>query len=99
MIVINEEPDRTVLEFTIAEGKNRQIRKMCEAVDLTVKRLRRTNIGGVKLGMLKPGQYADLTKQEMQALRNAMGVSSRTEYGGTKASPKNNANRGGKRKW
>ena len=97
--VIIEEPERTVLEFTIAEGKNRQIRKMCEAVGLTVRRLRRTNIGGVKLGMLKPGEYADLTKQEMQVLRNAMGVSVRTEYGGTKASPKNNTNRGGKRKW
>ncbi len=73
--VISEEPERTVLEFTIYEGKNRQIRRMCEAVGITVKRLRRTNIGGVKLGMLRPGEYADLTKQEMQALRNAVGLS------------------------
>jgi 23S rRNA pseudouridine2605 synthase len=97
--VITEEPDRTVLEFTIFEGRNRQIRKMCDAVQLTVKRLRRTNIGGVKLGMLKPGEYADLSKQEMQALRNAMGVSAKTEYGGTKASQKKGNSRGGKRKW
>ena len=82
--VVTEEPERTVLEFTIFEGKNRQIRRMCEAVQLTVRRLRRTNVGGVKLGMLKPGEYADLTKQEMQTLRNAMGVSQKTEYGGTK---------------
>ena len=95
--VVTEEPERTVLEFTIFEGKNRQIRKMCEAVSLTVKRLRRTNIGGVKLGMLKPGEYADLTKQEMQALRNAMGVSQNTEYGGTKR-PRNNRNNGGRRR-
>ena len=72
--VITEEPERTVLEFTIAEGRNRQIRKMCEAVQLTVKRLRRTNIGGVRLGMLRPGEYADLTKQEMQILRNSIGA-------------------------
>lgn len=73
--VITEEEGRTVLEFIIKEGKNRQIRKMCEAVGLTVKRLRRTSIGGVKLGMLKPGEYADLTQTEMKMLRNAMGAS------------------------
>lgn len=71
--VLLEEDGRTVLEFTIKEGKNRQIRKMCDAVSLTVKRLRRTSVGGVKLGMLKPGEYADLTKEEMRILRSAMG--------------------------
>lgn len=71
--VLVEEPNRTVLEFIIKEGKNRQIRKMCEAVGLEVSRLKRTSVGGVKLGMLKPGEYADLTKAEMTALRNAIG--------------------------
>ncbi len=71
--VLIEEEERTVLEFTIKEGKNRQIRRMCEAVNLTVKRLRRTSVGGVKLGMLKPGEYADLTKEEMRILRSAIG--------------------------
>ncbi len=71
--VITEEEERTVLEFVIKEGKNRQIRKMCEAVNLTVKRLRRTSVGGVKLGMMKPGEWADLSKDEMRMLRNAMG--------------------------
>lgn len=75
--VLLEEDERTVLEFTIKEGKNRQIRKMCDAVNLTVKRLRRTSVGGVKLGMLKPGEYADLTKEEMRVLRNAMGQAER----------------------
>lgn len=71
--VKTDEPERTVLEFTIYEGKNRQIRRMCEAVGLTVKRLRRTSVGGVKLGMLRPGTYADLTEQELRALRAATG--------------------------
>ena len=71
--ILLEEEERTVLEFIIKEGKNRQIRRMCEAVDLTVKRLRRTSIAGVKLGMLKPGEYADLTKEEMRILRSAIG--------------------------
>ena len=80
--VITEEPDRTVLEFVIAEGRNRQIRKMCDAVKLTVKRLRRTNIGGVKLGMLRPGEFAELTKFEMQALRSAAGSPQKADRGG-----------------
>ena len=70
---IFESSERTVLEFIICEGKNRQIRRMCEAVGLEVKRLRRTAEGGVKLGMLKPGEYADLTKEEMRTLRSAVG--------------------------
>lgn len=69
--VLSEEEGRTVLEFTIKEGKNRQLRRMCEAVGLTVKRLRRTSVGGVKLGMLRPGEYADLTKEELSMLRGA----------------------------
>ncbi|MBQ8410781.1 MAG: rRNA pseudouridine synthase [Ruminiclostridium sp.] len=79
--ILLEEDERTVLEFTIKEGKNRQIRKMCDAVNLTVKRLRRTSVGGVKLGMLKPGEYAELTKEEMRVLRNAMGQAERPTGG------------------
>ena len=75
--ILVEEDERTVLEFTIKEGKNRQIRRMCEAVQLTVKRLRRTSVGGVKLGMLKPGEWAELTKEEMRILRSAIGQQER----------------------
>jgi 23S rRNA pseudouridine2605 synthase len=59
---------RTVLSITISEGKNRQIRRMCAAVGLEVMRLKRISIGGVKLGMLAGGEYADLTKQELRLL-------------------------------
>lgn len=82
--ILIEEEERTVLEFIIKEGKNRQIRRMCEAVNLTVKRLRRTSIAGVKLGMLKPGEYADLTKEEMRILRSAIGQQERPAAGGRK---------------
>lgn len=71
--VLTEQLERTVLEFIIFEGKNRQIRKMCNAVGLSVSRLKRTSVGGVKLGMLKPGEYKDLTDEEMRRLRAAMG--------------------------
>jgi len=62
------EPNRTVLKITITEGKNRQIRRMCEALNLPVSRLKRISVGGVKLGLLKPGEYADLTKEELKQL-------------------------------
>ena len=71
--VLTAEPERTVLEFIITEGKNRQIRRMCKAVGLEVSRLKRTSVGGVKLGMLKPGEYKELTAEEMRLLRAAMG--------------------------
>lgn len=71
--VITEEEGRVVLRMVIREGRNRQIRKMCEAVGLEVARLRRTAIGPVKLGMLKPGDYRELTAEELKALRNAIG--------------------------
>ena len=69
--VVVDEPGRTVMEMTIKEGKNRQIRRMCEAVGLEVIRLRRSAMGAVKLGMLQPGQYRELTKSEVAALRAA----------------------------
>ena len=67
--VVADEPERTVMEMTLSEGKNRQIRRMCEAVGLDVARLRRTAVGPVKLGMLAPGQFRELDKQEVRALR------------------------------
>lgn len=71
--VLSEEPNRTVIRITIKQGLNRQIRRMCDALGLTVGRLRRTAIGGVKLGMLKPGEWRDLTKEELRILRAEIG--------------------------
>lgn len=71
--VITKEAGRVVLLITIKEGRNRQVRKMCETVGLEVARLRRTSIGPLKLGMLKPGTYRELTGEELRAIRNAIG--------------------------
>lgn len=71
--VLTQEQGRVVLQIVIREGRNRQVRKMCEAVGLEVARLKRTAIGPVKLGMLKPGTYRELTSEELRALRSAMG--------------------------
>jgi len=66
--IITRDDGRTVLQFVIHEGKNRQIRKMCEAVGLEVIRLKRTHIGKVKLGMLKIGDYRPLNEKEIKYL-------------------------------
>ena len=71
--VVTKESGRVVLLMTIKEGRNRQIRKMCEGVGLEVARLRRISVGPLKLGMLKPGTYRELTAEELRALRNALG--------------------------
>ena len=67
--IVTEEPERTVMLITITEGRNREIRRMCEAVGLTVARLKRLAIGPVKVGMLKPGAYRELTADELDMLR------------------------------
>lgn len=73
--VLTNESTRVVLQMVIKEGRNRQIRKMCEAVGLEVARLKRTMIGPVKLGMLKPGEYRELTSEELRALRTSISKS------------------------
>lgn len=75
VLVLDKQPGRVVLQMTIHEGRNRQIRKMCEAVGLEVARLKRTSVGPLKLGMLKPGEYRELKPDELRALRNALAKS------------------------
>ena len=66
--VLEQRPGRVVLEIILHEGRNRQIRNMCEQLGLEVARLKRVAIGPVKLGMLQPGQYRELTKEELRSL-------------------------------
>jgi 23S rRNA pseudouridine2605 synthase len=61
----------TVLKMTLLEGRNRQIRKMCEAANLTVKRLSRISIGNLKLNSLPVGKWRHLTQDEIQYLYTA----------------------------
>ena len=66
--VIEKKEGRVVLEIIIYEGRNRQIRKMCDSLGLEVARLKRTQIGSVKLGMLKQGDWRNLTDEEVHKL-------------------------------
>lgn len=66
--VLEQQQGRVVLEIVLYEGRNREIRKMCEALGLEVARLKRTAIGPVRLGMLQQGKYRELTKEEIRGL-------------------------------
>ena len=56
-----------IIRITIAEGRNKQIRKMCAECNLNVRRLKRISIGSVTLGTLKTGKWRHLTKEEVQS--------------------------------
>ena len=58
-----------VLEVRIQEGRNRQIRRLCENAGLEVTRLKRVSLGNLRLGSLKPGQWRYLTEAEVNAVR------------------------------
>ena len=70
VFVMERREDRTVLSFIIQEGRNRQIRKMCDTVGLEVLRLKRVEIAGVKLGGLKVGAWRELNERELVRLAN-----------------------------
>ena len=59
---------KTVVEFTLYEGRNRQIRKMCEAVSLRITQLRRVAIGELELGDLPLGKWRHLTPEQIDYL-------------------------------
>ncbi len=71
--ILEAQENRTVVEVTIYEGRNRQIRKMFEALGIEVARLKRTKVGNLKLGMLKQGNYRDLTPDEVNSLYELAG--------------------------
>ncbi len=63
-----------VLELTIHEGRNRQVRRMCEAVGHPVRELQRVAFGPLKLGNLAPGAYRRLSERETERLRASVGA-------------------------
>lgn len=65
---------KTVLHVTITEGKNREIRRICEALGLEVMLLKRIAEGEIRLGHLQPGQYRPLSEKEKEALLNGVGI-------------------------
>ena len=65
---IKRDGETALLRITIHEGRNRQIRRLCERANVTVTRLRRVAEGPLRLGDLKPGQWRVLTEEEIAGL-------------------------------
>ena len=63
-----------VLNITIHEGRNRQVRRMCDAAGLRVKRLTRIAEGPLTLGALPAGKWRYLSENEIKAVKNAAGL-------------------------
>jgi len=75
---------QALLRFVIHEGRNRQVRNMCDAIGHPVVRLRRVRIGPITDEHIRPGEFRDLTPREVELLQTAApsrGVPPRTESG------------------
>ena len=66
--ILQRSPDFSVLRFELIQGKNRQIRRMCEKCDLSIMQLKRISIANVQLGELSSGKWRHLTKEERESV-------------------------------
>ena len=80
-VIEGEEGVQAVLSFVIHEGRNRQVRNMCDAVGHPVVRLKRVRIGPISDDRIRPGEFRDLTEREIGQLKRA-------GDGATKAPPR-----------
>ena len=71
IIKVDHEKNRSVVELTIHEGRNHQVKKMFESVGLLVDKLSRTRFGTLDLTGLRPGESRRLNKKEISQLHNA----------------------------
>lgn len=69
MTSFDEKAGKAICEITIHEGRNRQVRRMFEAIGTPVVKLKRERFAFLDLGNLKPGEYRELTKHEVKQLR------------------------------
>ena len=70
VIKYDEQRDSSLLEIKIHEGKNRQVRKMCKAINHPVLRLKRTAMGKIRIGECEIGKYRYLTEDEVKYLKS-----------------------------
>lgn len=70
--LVSRNDQSSVVRFTLSEGKNREIRRICETVGVTVAKLKRISLGPIRLGDLKAGEYRELNSTELRSLKNAV---------------------------
>ena len=66
--ILEQLPNKTWLEFKLVEGKNREIRRICEAANVTIDKLKRVAIGNLAIDKIKPGDWGFISKNEMLKL-------------------------------
>jgi 23S rRNA pseudouridine2604 synthase len=88
-----EQVSRFVFRIVLVQGLNRQIRRMCEYLDYEVVELKRERIMNIELGELPYGEWRDLTKEEVQGLRDAVADSENASYVDVEETKKGDANR------
>jgi 23S rRNA pseudouridine2605 synthase len=80
-------PNSSRISLTVREGRYHLVKRMCEAVGYPVLRLRRTRIGPITLGTLRPGGKRRLTPSEVRSLRRAVGLEPGGRDGGAERPP------------
>ena len=70
--LISRNETSSIVQFTLSEGKNREIRRICEKVGVFITKLKRISLGPIRLGDMKTGEYRELTSSELRALKNAV---------------------------
>ena len=84
---LNGDENSSLLKMELCEGRNRQIRKMCEACELSVLSLKRVSEGDILLGNLAPGKWRYLTREEVSYLMSATGLSGKKTTSKQKGRP------------
>ena len=80
-VLPSRQEGRATLRITVREGRNRQVRKMLDAIGHPVDRLKRVAIGPIRDGRLKPGHWRDLTGGEIAALKRVAAHEAQTKHG------------------
>lgn len=70
--LVSRNDKNSVVRFTLTEGKNREIRRICEKVGVFITKLKRISLGPLQLGDMKTGEYRELTATELKALKKAV---------------------------
>ena len=68
--ILERKEGYTILKFVLSEGRNRQIRKMCEQLELQILRLKRVTVGELTIGMLTPGKWKYMNFKEINYLKS-----------------------------
>lgn len=79
--LVSRNNNASVLRFVISEGKNRQIRRMCEHCGFSVMQLKRVSIGGININGLETGNWRHLTQKELTELKAAVEKRGREKNG------------------